>query len=201
MNWGEIPSPVYWSATGYDLVMRALYGRGYARLYGDVAACIPDGASVTDVCCGTARLYREFLRARGCRYIGLDFNPILVRAERRAGVDARVFDIRRDQPPRADFVVMCSSLYHFFDSRNQVLATLREAANEAVIISEPVRNLTSHPFPPLRAVATWLTNPGRGNFEARFDPQSFRDFARDNGASEYFHEAADRQAIAIFRRG
>jgi len=195
-----IPSPIYWSATGYDFVMRVLYGRAYDRLYGDVAALIPDGASVTDVCCGTARLYRDFLRIRGCRYVGLDYNPILVRAVRRAGVDARVFDMRRDQPPRADFVVMCSSLYHFFDSRNEVLETLREAAGEAVIISEPVRNLTSHPFPPIRKVATWLTNPGRGSFEARFDPQSFREFARDNGASGYFHEPAERQAIALFRR-
>src|SRR5215207_8855846 len=118
--------------------MRALYGAGYARLYRDVAALIPDGSSVTDVCCGTARLYRDFLRARNCRYVGLDYNPLLVRAARRAGVDARVFDIRRDQPPRADFVVMCSSLYHFLSSRDEVLATMRAAANEATIISEPV---------------------------------------------------------------
>jgi SAM-dependent methyltransferase len=195
-----IPSPVYWSATGYDIVMRLLYGRGYARLYSDVAALIPDRASVTDVCCGTARLYRDFLKARGCRYVGLDYNPILVRSVRRAGVDARVFDMRRDQPPRADFVVMCSSLYHFFNSRDSVLATLRQAANEAVIISEPVRNLTSHPFAPIRKVATWLTNPGQGTVDARFDAQSFRQFARDNDASDYFHDGSDRQAIAVFRR-
>ena len=102
--------------------------------------------------------------------------------------------------PRADFVVMCSSLYHFFDKRNEVLATLRDAADEAVIISEPVRNLTSHPFVPIRKLATWLTNPGAGTAESRFDPQSFRDFAFDNNASDYFHEAVDRQAIAVFRR-
>ena len=195
-----IPSPIYWSATGYDLVMRALYGRSYSRLYEDVGALIPNGASVTDVCCGTARLYRDVLQSRGCRYVGLDYNPILVRAVCRAGVDARVFDMRRDKPPRADFVVMCSSLYHFFDRRNEVLATLRDAADEAVIISEPVRNLTSHPFPPISKLATLLTNPGGGSAESRFDPQSFRDFAFDNHASDYFHEPVDRQAIAVFRR-
>ena len=195
-----IPSPVYWSATGYDVVMRLLYGRSYARLYADVAALVPDGASVTDVCCGTARLYRDHLRARGCRYVGLDYNRLLVSAVRRAGVDARVFDIRKDQPPRADFVTMCSSLYHFFDSRDEVLDRMRQAAEVAVIISEPVRNLTSHPFGPISAVATWLTNPGRGSSEARFDPASFRQFAREHEASEYFHEAEERQAIALFRR-
>jgi len=180
--------------------MRALYGRSYSRLYEDVGALIPNGASVTDVCCGTARLYRDVLQSRGCRYVGLDYNPILVRAVCRAGVDARVFDVRRDKPPRADFVVMCSSLYHFFDRRNEVLATLRDAADEAVIISEPVRNLTSHPFPPISKLATLLTNPGAGSAESRFDPQSFRDFAFDNHASDYFHEPVDRQAIAVFRR-
>ena len=195
-----IPSPVYWSGTGYDIVMRLLYGRNYTRLYGDVAALVPDGASVTDVCCGTARLYRDFLRARGCRYVGLDYNRLLVRAARRAGVDARVFDARRDEPPRADFVIMCSSLYQFFDTRGEVLDRLRQAANEAVIISEPVRNLTSHPSAPIRQVATWLTNPGQGSSEARFDPQSFEAFAREHGASEYLHEPKDRQAIAVFRR-
>jgi SAM-dependent methyltransferase len=194
-----IPSPIYWTATGYDLVIRALYGRSYTRLYSDVAALIPVGASVTDVCCGTARLYRDCLRARGCRYVGLDYNAALVRAARRSGADARVFDLRRDQPPHADFVVMCSSLYHFFDSRNEVLATLLAAANEAVIISEPVRNLTSHPILPIRKVAAWLTNPGRGSYDARFDPQTFRDFARDNGATHWFHESSNRQAIAVFR--
>lgn len=196
-----IPSPIYWSATGYDLVMRALYGRNYSRLYEDVGALIPDGASVTDVCCGTARLYRDVLRPRGCRYVGLDQNPILVRAVRRAGVEARVFDMRRDKPPRADFVVMCSSLYHFFDRRNEVLATLLDAADKAVIISEPVRNLTSHTFAPIRKLATWLTNPGGDSAASRFDPQSFRDFALDNHASHYVHEALDRQAIAVFRHG
>jgi SAM-dependent methyltransferase len=195
-----IPSPIYWSATGYDLVMRVLYGQSYARLYSDVAALIPNGASVTDVCCGTARLYQNFLKARDCRYVGLDYNPILVRAVRRRGVDARVFDLRRDQPPPADFVVMCSSLYHFFDSRNDVLATLLTVAGTAVIISEPVRNLTSHRLRPVKKIATLLTNPGGGRVEERFNPETFRDFARDNGASDYLHEASDRQAIAVFRR-
>jgi SAM-dependent methyltransferase len=195
-----IPSPIYWTATGYDLLMRALYAGEYVRLYGDVAALIPDGASVVDVCCGSARLYRAHLRARGCHYVGLDHNPLLVRAVRRAGVEARVFDLRRDRPPAADYVTMCSSLYHFIDTRDAVLATLREAAREAVIVSEPVRNLTSHPVPAVRAVAGLLTNPGGGHAEQRFDPASFEAFARDNGAAEYRYAEGARQAVAVFRR-
>ena len=194
-----IPSPIYWTATGYDLVMRALYARDYARLYADVADLIPDGASVVDVCCGSARLYRVHLRARGCRYVGLDYNPLLVRAVRRAGADARVFDRRRERPPQADYVVMCSSFYHFIETRAEVLATLRAAAREAVIISEPVRNLTSHPFPPVRKVAYWLTSTKGGGFQDRFDPESFRAFADEQGASRFLHDEGARQAIAVFR--
>ena len=194
-----IPSPIYWTATGYDVVMRLLYGRGYSKLYGDVAALIPPGASVVDVCCGSARLYRDFLRARGCEYLGLDYNPLLVRAVRRAGIHARVFDVRRDRPPAADVVVMCSSLYHFMDVRGEVLAGLKAAARDAVVISEPVRNLTSHPSLPVRKVANWLTNAGGGGVGTRFDPDTFAAFAREHGVTDYLHEPGGRQAIAVFR--
>jgi hypothetical protein len=106
-------APIYWSGIGYDLVMRALYGRKYASLYGDVARRIPAGASVVDVCCGTARLYRDHLRGQVVSYLGLDVNPHLVMAARRKGVPVRRFDVRTDPIPVADYVVMCSSLYHF----------------------------------------------------------------------------------------
>ena len=46
-------SPIYWTGIGYDLVMRALYGRATTQTYADVARRIPDGASVVDLCCGT----------------------------------------------------------------------------------------------------------------------------------------------------
>ena len=56
-------SPIYWTGHGYNLVMRILYGAEYERAAAAVAARIADAASVVEVCCGTARLHRDFLRA------------------------------------------------------------------------------------------------------------------------------------------
>jgi hypothetical protein len=104
-------SPIYWGARGYDLVMRSLYGASLERAYAEVAGRIPDGASVVDLCCGTSRLDRDHLRARGCRVLGLDFNGHFVMQES-AETTTRFFDVRTDPIPEAD-CVMLSSLYHF----------------------------------------------------------------------------------------
>jgi glycosyltransferase involved in cell wall biosynthesis len=192
-------SPVYWSGIGYDLAMRALYRRQYARLYGDVAARIPAGASVVDVCCGTARLERDHLRGRVQSYLGLDVNPHVVRAARRGGARARRFDVRTDPIPPADYVVMGSSLYHFRATADALLARMRAAACEAVIVSEPVRNLAQ--LPVVGRLAAALTNPGVGEFASRYDLDSFRRFARANDAVEVWCPDGARNAIAVFRGG
>jgi glycosyltransferase involved in cell wall biosynthesis len=187
-------SPIYWTGHGYDLVMRALYGRDYQAVYAAVAARIPDGASVVDICCGTARLHRDFLRARGCTYLGLDFNGDFIIHAQRRGVDARWFNVLTDPIPRADYVVMCSSLYHFGAEVDDVVDRMRRAAERAVIISEPVRNWSDAPV--VGGVAAALTNPGVGSFVRRFDLESFSALARKHGA-ELVHEGGDRNAVAV----
>jgi glycosyltransferase involved in cell wall biosynthesis len=187
-------SPIYWSGRGYDLVMRALYAGQYRATYAAVAALIPDAASVVDVCCGTARLYQDFLRQRGCQYLGLDFNGDFVMHARRRGVDVRWFNLLTDPVPAADYVVMGSSLYHFGDRVDDVLDKMRRAARRAVIISEPVRNLTD--LPVVGGTIAALTNAGVGNHEQRFNPTSFAELARRHGA-EVIHEGDDRNAIAV----
>jgi glycosyltransferase involved in cell wall biosynthesis len=188
-------SPIYWSGYGYDLVMRALYGAQYHASYGAVARLIPDGASVVDVCCGTARLFQDFLRARGCRYLGLDFNGDFVMHARRRGVDVRWFNLLTDPVPAADYVVMASSLYHFADRADEILDKLRRAARRAVIISEPVRNLSD--LPVVGGAMAALTSAGVGDHEQRFNLTTFTALARRHGV-DVVHESGDRNAIAVF---
>src|SRR5436305_14222025 len=52
-------SLIYRSALGYELVMRALYGRHYAERMRAVAAEVPHGSSVLELCCGPATLYKR----------------------------------------------------------------------------------------------------------------------------------------------
>ncbi len=191
-------SPLYWTGKGYDLAMRRLYGDRYARTFADVARRIPAGASVVDLCAGTCRIERDFLRAKGCDYLGLDFNPRLMTAARRAGANVRRFDLLCEDVPEADYVIMCSSFYHFRDRESEILGKLRKAARHAVILSEPVENLTSGGSSPVGRLLRPFTNPGGGNYRFRYDLESFRIFAEREGANEIEFEPGWRNAIAIF---
>ncbi len=193
-------SPLYWTGAGYDLAMRCLYGRRYAESYARVAERIPDGVRVTDVCAGTGRLYLDFLRPRRCEYLGLDFNGHLLMAARRKGVPVLRFDVRTDEIPGADYVVMCSSLYHFRDRADQVLDRMLRAARKAVLVSEPVENLSSRPGW-LGRLAAAVSNPGTGAVQERFDLESFRELAERHGAVEFHWQPGDRNAIAVFPPG
>jgi len=189
-------SPIYWTGHGYNLVMRLLYGAEYERVAAAVSARIADAASVVEVCCGTGQLYRDFLRARGCRYLGLDFNGDFVMHARRHGADVRWFNLESDPIPSADYVVICSSLYHFTDRADEIVTRLRRAARRAVIVSEPVRNLSQ--LPAVGRLAAALTHPGVGEGSGhlrRFDLETFTALVARHGG-QVTHHAGDRNALA-----
>ena len=115
-------SPIYWTGHGYDLVMRALYGgrvrtrrrgggRAHRRRRQRRRRLLRDRAAAIATSCAPAR----------CRYLGLDFNGDFVMHARRRGADVRWFNLTPDPIPRADYVVMCSSLYHFSDRADEIV--------------------------------------------------------------------------------
>jgi hypothetical protein len=117
---------------------------------------------------------------------------------RKRGVPARFFNVLSDEIPRADYVVMCSSFYHVRSQADLVLARMRAAATVAVIISEPVSNLSHTLRGAAGKLAAALTNPGVGEYGERFDREGFEAFARTNHASEFECGARDRNALAVF---
>ena len=191
-------SPIYWTGIGYEWLMRALYGRGYHALYQNVADHIPAGSRVVDVCAGPGTLWHECLREKGVEYLALDFNGHFVMSARRRGARARYFDLRRDPVPEADHIVLGSSLYHFRPHEDELLERLRRAARRSVIVTEPVENLSARGPRWFRRLAARLTDPGGGEYAARFDRASFEAFARRNGAVVFEHTPGARNALAVF---
>jgi SAM-dependent methyltransferase len=170
----DTASLVYRSAAGYELLMRLLYGRHYAARMRAVAGQVPEGASVLECCCGPGTLYLRHLRGRTSGYVGIDVNERFVARLRRRGVDARRLDLAAgDDPlPAADVVVLQASLYHFLPDGEGILDRMLTAAREKVIVSEPVRNLTSSNV----ALIAWLgaraADPGVGGHAQRFTEES-----------------------------
>ena len=67
-------SLIYSDAFVYEVVMRALYRRGYNERFSSVAELIGEGSSVLDVCCGPGTLFHRYLKTKGVTYTGLDIN-------------------------------------------------------------------------------------------------------------------------------
>ncbi len=163
--------------------MRVLYGRYYAARDAAVAAHVPDGASVLELCCGPARLYERELRGRIGAYVALDASERFVARLRRRGVDARRADVATAELPVADVVVMQASLYHFLPAADAMLRRMRAAARASVIVAEPVRNLASSANGLLaRLGAGGAATADRGAQAQRFDADSLRELMRGDFA-------------------
>jgi SAM-dependent methyltransferase len=166
-------SLIYRSAGGYELLMRVLYGRHYADRLRLVAAQVPEGASVLELCCGPGTLYRRHLRGRTGAYTGLDVNPGFVARLRGAGIDARELDLAADRPlPEADVVLIQASLYHFLPDAAALVDRMLDAARDRVIVAEPIRNLASSGLPLVSFLGRRAADPGVGGHAARFDESS-----------------------------
>ena len=154
--------------------MRVLYGRYYAARDAAVAAHIPDGASVLELCCGPARLYLRELRGRIGSYVALDANARFVERLRRRGVDARRADVATAELPHADVVVMQASLYQFLPDAEAIVRRMRDAAGTSVVVSEPVRNLASSRLGVVARLGAGGAATAAGAQAQRFDATSLQ---------------------------
>lgn len=168
-------SLVYSSPGLYEVIMAFLYGRHYWNRQVEIARLIPDGASVVDLCCGPGTLFSRHLRSRGISYCGIDINTGFINAVRRSGGHGIVASVdAMKQFPSADYCVMQASLYHFLPDPEPVIMKMLEAAQVAVVISEPIRNLATSEIPILSWLASRCTNPGSGQSPQRFNDESLQ---------------------------
>jgi len=170
-------SLIYRSSSLYELAMLALYGRHYGSRYRAIAELVPNGSIVLDLCCGPALLYHRYLRHKSVRYTGLDVNAEFIDRLTRRGASGQVRDLRSEEAlPEADYVIMQASLYHFLPDPSPVMDRMLRAARRQVIVSEPIRNLSSSDSRLAALVGKLLTDPGVGNHSQRFNEASLDQF-------------------------
>jgi trans-aconitate methyltransferase len=195
-------SLIYRSGLGYELVMMALYRRHYSARYQAIADLIPQQAEVLELCCGPGILYQRYLRRKNVRYRGLDMNEKFVEQLMRHGVASERWDLRRNHAlPRADYVIMQASLYHFLPNAGGMLDRMFEAARKAVIVAEPIRNLACSRLPWMADLARKLTDPGSGAQENRFVEKSLDELAqRYGGPRQAFLTPGGREKVYVFEK-
>jgi hypothetical protein len=68
--------------------------------------------------------------------------------------------------------LMQASLYHFLPDAAPLLDRMLAAARDRVIISEPIRNISSSTNPLLRVLGRRGTDPGAGGHDHRFTEET-----------------------------
>lgn len=160
-------SLIYRSPLLYRAAMFVLYGRHYFSRCQVIADLIPANASVLELCCGPADLYRRYLKPKNVQYKGLDINPRFIEP---LGELGRLLDLKDQSPlPVADYVLMQASLYHFLPAPSPVVDRMLSAARKQVIIAEPIRNLADSRCHFLSAIARRQTDAGTGAQPLRFN--------------------------------
>ncbi|MFD6390894.1 class I SAM-dependent methyltransferase [Nocardia sp. NPDC060259] len=185
-------SVIYRHTSLYNLLMRGLYGRHYGARFEAIAALIPAGAEVLDLCCGPATLYTRYLRGKSVRYTGFDINERFISRLVSAGGNGLVWNLREDTAlPRADYVVMQASLYHFLPEPEPIVRRMLEAARKQVIIAEPIRNLTTSSNRTLARLSGRFTDAGEGAQAHRFTRETL-----DRTLTHYATHVASTSLIA-----
>lgn len=195
------PALIYRTAIGYELTMRTLYGRHYHAHYEAIADLIKPFSTVLELCCGPGTLYRRYLRFKGVSYTGFDMNARFVKKLREDGAKAEVRDLAAQEPlPVSEFVIMQASLYHFLPDSEPILKRMKAATGKALIISEPVHNLTTSRSRLLRTVSARLTDAGNGRQPYRFTEKSLDQLFANLGwePTTTFLVAGGREKVYLF---
>jgi SAM-dependent methyltransferase len=193
-----LKSPIYWHPFIYRTLIRGLYGRDFHERYEILASLIESGSTVVEACMGDGYLYQNYLRDARVDYLGLDINEAFVAYARKRNIRAEVHDLRRDDIPAADFVIIQGSLHQFIPHHEELLERLRSSARKKLIVSEPVRNLISSDKPAVAAVARALGDPGVDT-KLRFNEETFAFFCEQTAGFETIRRAGGgRDMIATF---
>lgn len=165
----------------YHLVMRTLHGRDFPERYETVAAEIPDGSSVVELCAGDAWLYRHYLKPKNVSYVGLEIAPAFLQSAKSRGINFREWEAATDAIPQADIVILQASLHLLHEHAATLLDRMLNAARQKVIIAEPIKNMADSENKLVAWIGRLLTRPhGKGvqTHTYRYNAASFESLMR-----------------------
>ena len=198
------PAIIYKHIFLYQLFMRILYGSHFEDRYKAVAAQIPAGSSVMDVCAGDAYLFTKYLKCKGNEYLAIDNSPFFIRSAQKMNIVCRQLNVLNDPLPKADVVVMMASLYQFIPQERTIIQKLLGSTRKKVIITEPISNLSSSHNLLIRWLAHHLSIPFQASRQyegKRFDRSAMEELFRSfKELQEIKLIPGERELMGIFHK-
>lgn len=173
-------SIIYRNIVIYRFLMNILYFFRYKERFQTVINEIKkeNPQSVLDVCFGDVYV-AQYCKKNKIEWTGLDINDYFVKNAVENGFNALKEDIlQAEKLPQADCVVMIGSLYHFHSQISDVLKKLLAASVKNVIISEPIKNLSSSGGI-IGFIATKSADAGNGDENFRYNEKSLTEMLQE----------------------
>ncbi|MCR4317671.1 MAG: hypothetical protein NUW37_15125 [Planctomycetes bacterium] len=192
-------SPLFRHPIWYDTIMKVLYQGHLIDRYRKLDRIIPNGVKVVEHCCGSAQFYRWLLSKRDVDYLGHDVNPVFLRWASTMGIPVDSCDIVSGELPQGDWVLLQGSLYQFAPACRELLVRLQHSASTAVVVSEAVFNVGSHPSAVVRKIAHLATALNGRKVSFRFDRQKFRELAESFEDELLLYITGKREDIIVLK--
>lgn len=83
------------------------------------------------------------LNSKDLEYTAIDINCSLIGYLQRKKINSICADINEYPIPNADYIIMCSSLYHFDENAASLIRRMVSSARLMAIILEPIRHFSN----------------------------------------------------------
>ena len=125
------------------MIMSVLYLGRYRRRFQDIIHIMaPEDHRIIELCFGDIYI-AEYCKKSFRQWTGYDINEVFVNYALKRGHHAIHADILSlKKLPRADVLIFAGSLYHFNENLHHLWQLMTSCASR-IILSEPVRNITS----------------------------------------------------------
>jgi hypothetical protein len=136
-------SLIYRNIWIYRLVMNLLYLGRYRRRFKDITNLLEQkDNNIVELCFGDIFI-AEYCKESARHWVGYDINDVFVNYALKHGHNAVSTDILSlESLPDADVLIFAGSLYHFNENMHKIWQLMTSCASK-IILSEPVKNITS----------------------------------------------------------
>ena len=179
----QMTSAIYSSPVLYRWAMKLRFRNYYVPRLEKVAAEIPRGARVIDLCCGDCAIYRRFLMKNDVDYLGIDISVDMVQKVAKEGIVIEARDVRIYVPPKSDVIICLGALLHFPAEAEAVIERAKNAARK-VIVLEPVKYASWFHLQPVMMLASRFCDFGEGPVRFRYSEDALVDLWRELNVSK-----------------